>query len=105
MALDIHARLLHLFPDYVEGDWVLRDLGAGPFIDEWNRGEPQPPQGLIDAVTPEQRDAANANAKFKKSFQTSDKEKVIIGWIASKHGLTYDDAIVEIRALWDLEQL
>jgi len=101
--MSLQASLLYLFPDYQNGDWVLQDDkdGNGPRIAEWNRPEPQPPQGQIDAVTPEQRERANKNARFKRDLESSNKDEALITWIADKHGLTYAEALDEIRTIFD----
>lgn len=100
--MDLHKTLLALFPDYEEGDWRLQNDGSGPFIAEWNRAEPQPPQGQLNAVSDNERAVANENARFKRDFDTADKKQVaLVTWIASKHALTYAEATAEIRAIWD----
>ena len=99
--MNIHESLLHIFPDYKEGDWEIMDLGQGAFINRWGRPEPQPPAGQINAVTQGQRDVANANARFKLEFETNLKDEALITWIAGKHSLTYAQAIAEIKVIRD----
>jgi hypothetical protein len=99
--MSLQASLLHLFPDYQEGDWFLQDDGNGPYVREWNRPEPQPPQGQIDAVTQAQRDRANKNARFKRDLESSNKDEALITWIAGKHGLTYQQALDEIKVIFE----
>ena len=96
--------LYHLFPDAKDGDWLLQnDLdGKGVYIAQWNRPEPQPNQGQIQSVSQAQREVANANARFKREIANESKERVAtITWIAGKHGLSYTEALAEIRTIWE----
>lgn len=61
----MHNKLLHLFPDYKAGDWILQDNGQGPFIRVWNRREPKPAQETIDSVSEEQETKAMKKDKAR----------------------------------------
>lgn len=56
--MKMHQRLLHLYPDYKDGDWSLVDRGSGQEIETWNRLEDQPTTEEINAVSEAQADAA-----------------------------------------------
>lgn len=54
--MNINDKLLFLFPDanlsLNNPDWVIGDNGDGiQYIEQWNRGEPQPTQSELDAVS------------------------------------------------------
>ena len=98
----LNSALLSIFPNSKIDDWMLSDDGAGAYISAWNRPEPQPPQARIDAVPQVARDAAHANARFKRQVEGgSKKEEALIVWIANKHGLTYAQALAEIKVIWE----
>ena len=62
MALTAEA-LEYLFPDIEFGvDVVLRDMGAGAYIAEWNRAEPEPTQAELDTAQSAVDAAKVANA-------------------------------------------
>lgn len=47
-----HA-IKHLFPGIQDAEFSLRDDGAGPYIERWNRPEPKPtPEQLAAVVVP-----------------------------------------------------
>lgn len=84
--MDLHSKLLHLFPNYTEGDWELQDNGAGAYISIWNRPEPRPNAATLNAVTPQQQ--ANARkAQRKKGILSDIKIKAMVHWIADLHGI------------------
>ena len=49
--INLALTLQHLFPSGRPlDDWVVTDLGSGPFISQWNHPEPQPTQAEIEAA-------------------------------------------------------
>lgn len=104
--MDLHGKLLHLFPDYRDGDWELVDTsdGRGPRIAKWNRAESQPTQGDINRVTPAQRAQAAKDDEFRRLVSPSGvRHRVLVDWIAAKHGLTYAEAVAEMRVIFDAQ--
>ena len=67
--VNIGEMLAYMFPkgrSFI--DWVVKDDGAGPFIETWNRPEPQPtPAEIAAAVLPATKAAriAQINAECK----------------------------------------
>lgn len=98
-----HEKLLHLYPDYQEGDWELIDHkdGKGAFIAKWNRADRRPTKAELDAVTPTQETTAKRQREVKDNFELSKKDKVIIQWIADRTGgATPAQIRSELWALW-----
>lgn len=100
--MSLHNKLLHLFPDAKEGDWVLQKPKGQPvFIEKWNRPESQPTQAVIDAVTPDQQNNAEETRDLTSNFNLSRKDKVLIKWIASRTGGgTPGSILAELRTIW-----
>lgn len=97
---NLHKKLLSLYPDYQEGDWETVHVKPDTFISEWNRQEPKPTQADLDAVTAEVADKAIVDYYFRHRFSDK-KDKAIITWIAQTQGLTLQQALSEIRTIWD----
>ena len=99
--MNMHKRLLYLFPDFEDGDWVIQDDkdGRGPWLAEWNRPEDMPSSAAINTVSDTDGDAAHDESSFKKSFELK-KDEAIIKWIAQLHGITLGQARNQLRTIW-----
>jgi len=99
---DLHRALIHLFPDYQDGDWeVVKNKGEQEKIGEWNRAEPEPNHGQLQAVTPQQASFARREYNFKQAMKFDSKREItLLTWIANKHGLTLAEAQDELRLIW-----
>lgn len=102
--MNIHHRLLHLFPDFKQGDWLVGEVGGVQTIERWNRPEPKPDISDLAGVTPGQEDKAAREKKFDGYFDVnnlSEKDKVILLWIASRTGGGELPRIFsELKAVW-----
>ena len=99
---ELRNALLFLYPDADElKDWVIFDDGTGAKIAEWNRVETIPEEKDLIKVSKKEGDDAKDKYKFKKSFiDSTRKDTAIIKWIAEKHGITYEQALVELETIF-----
>ena len=89
--LDFRVRALH--PGKVNGiDYLLRDDGAGPFLDLWAGPEPEPSAAALAAVSQAAIDAVRAGDA------DTDAEAAIRAnpaWLAVGRIMTGNDALTE----------
>lgn len=94
-------KLYHL--GFTDADFDLQDdsLGAGPYISAWRSNLPQPNVARLDAVIDAQGQEAGRLQRFNLAISDDKKLAMMITWIASKHGLTYNQALAEIKVIWE----
>lgn len=99
--MSLNDKLLHLFPDAVEGDWKLQSDAQRRegYITQWNRPEPQPTIGRINAVTAQQESAAKKEGRASRRVQFTATEEAIVRWVAGLHSITFNDARRDIKQL------
>ncbi len=99
---NLHHKLLHIFPDYAEGDWTVGSTaGAAPVIEIWNRAEAQPSQATLDAVTQQEEDDAVAEAGTKRELDNVKALRAVVYAIADHiPGTSRQELAQEVRAIY-----
>ena len=100
---DLDLRVRALFPGKVNGiDYLLRDDGAGPFLDLWTGPEPEPSDAELAAVTQAAIDAVRAGDADNQAQADVDRKalKAVAAWAADKLGIPRAQARDEIITIY-----
>ena len=101
--MDIYGKLLHLYPAMTDTDVRLEERSGTVIVAYWNTAKlgPKPDKSTISAINDTQASTAREAEEISAHFGLSQKDKVLVKWIAQRTGGgTAAEINAELLALW-----